>query len=369
MKIIHIASYFEFNSVYTSLFNELEKQNLKQEVLIASKSQIEYEPKINHFKLVFANCLNVFTKLIFAFRILSMWIVFKKYFESNRFDIIHAHTLYADGVFGLLMAQACKKKLVITVRGSDVNIFFKYRWHYKFLIRRLLKKCKERGELRLIFLSKPQKNRFLDYFGIDFSTVAEVIPNGIDSYFCENVKQRRITPLGLSILRPIFVGKMNRNKNLENTIKALESFNEKNDHMVILTIVGVNEAEFKQVFPNWKPTIELTFCGKVCKERLLELYNNSHFLIVPSYYETFGLVYIEAISQCLPVIHSEGQGISGYFAQGEVGFECLPDSVTSIYLCCEDVLSTFPQGLAFQSNPSTQFSWKSSGVKHNEVYR
>jgi glycosyltransferase involved in cell wall biosynthesis len=36
-------------------------------------------------------------------------------------------------------------------------------------------------------------------------------------------------------------------------------------------------------------------------------------LVLPSYPETFGLVYIEALSAGLPVIHSRNSGIDGYF--------------------------------------------------------
>lgn len=41
---------------------------------------------------------------------------------------------------------------------------------------------------------------------------------------------------------------------------------------------------------------------------------------MPSFTESFGLVYAEAMSQGLPVIYSKGQGFDGQFAEGVVGY-------------------------------------------------
>ena len=43
-------------------------------------------------------------------------------------------------------------------------------------------------------------------------------------------------------------------------------------------------------------------------------------LLVPSSAETFGLVYLEAMSQGVPVLYTRGQGFDGQFADGEVGW-------------------------------------------------
>lgn len=52
---------------------------------------------------------------------------------------------------------------------------------------------------------------------------------------------------------------------------------------------------------------------------LLNLYRKSDIFIMLSKRETFGLVYIEAMSQGLPIIYSKGTGIDGYFEDEDVG--------------------------------------------------
>ena len=47
---------------------------------------------------------------------------------------------------------------------------------------------------------------------------------------------------------------------------------------------------------------------------------------MPSIFETFGLVYLEALSQNLPVVYTKGQGIDGMF-DNTVGIGVDPLSV------------------------------------------
>ena len=42
---------------------------------------------------------------------------------------------------------------------------------------------------------------------------------------------------------------------------------------------------------------------------------------MPSFNETFGLVYIEALSQNLPILYTKSEGIYKYFEEGHFGIE------------------------------------------------
>ncbi|HGK7332802.1 TPA: glycosyltransferase [Streptococcus suis] len=48
---------------------------------------------------------------------------------------------------------------------------------------------------------------------------------------------------------------------------------------------------------------------------------------MPSFHESFGLVYAEAMSQGMPVIYTRGQGFDGQFEEGVVGFsvDCIDE--------------------------------------------
>ena len=60
-----------------------------------------------------------------------------------------------------------------------------------------------------------------------------------------------------------------------------------------------------------------------------------------SFYETFGLVYAEAMSQGLPIIYTEGQGIDGFYEEGDVGFPVDPTNVEQARSCVGYVVDNY----------------------------
>lgn len=49
------------------------------------------------------------------------------------------------------------------------------------------------------------------------------------------------------------------------------------------------------------------------KDILKEYYNNAVIFTMPSSYETFGLVYVEAMLQGLPILYTHNEGIDGFY--------------------------------------------------------
>ena len=64
---------------------------------------------------------------------------------------------------------------------------------------------------------------------------------------------------------------------------------------------------------------------------------NSDVFAMVSHHETFGLVYIEALSQGLPVLFTQGQGIDGTFSE-LVGVAARPSSVAGIRRGLEQII-------------------------------
>jgi glycosyltransferase involved in cell wall biosynthesis len=63
---------------------------------------------------------------------------------------------------------------------------------------------------------------------------------------------------------------------------------------------------------------------------LIEIYSSQDISVMPSFYESFGLVYAEAMSQGLPVIYTKGQGFDGQFPEGYIGYHVDADSSQNI---------------------------------------
>lgn len=91
---------------------------------------------------------------------------------------------------------------------------------------------------------------------------------------------------------------------------------------------GAQEQKFKTLD---KGHYEITnYLGPIHdKNKLREILESYHIFAMISLKETFGLVYIEALSQVLPILYTRNQGIDGMF-KSNVGESVNPKSVDSI---------------------------------------
>jgi D-inositol-3-phosphate glycosyltransferase len=64
----------------------------------------------------------------------------------------------------------------------------------------------------------------------------------------------------------------------------------------------------------------VAFVGAVDHERLPLYYNAADVCVVPSHYESFGLVAVEAMASGVPVVASRVGGLTGTVKDGETGY-------------------------------------------------
>ena len=87
---------------------------------------------------------------------------------------------------------------------------------------------------------------------------------------------------------------------------------------------------------------------------------------MPSIHETFGLVYIEALSQNLPVVFTKGQGIDGLFDES-VGVGVNAFSVEEISEAIKKILKN-PKGYNNKQICFNDFNWDIIAGKYNNYY-
>src|SRR5690606_18816788 len=145
----------------------------------------------------------------------------------------------------------------------------------------------------------------------------KVVPNGIDDFWLNNMCQKKENDGKLSL---IYVGSFVSRKNVKLIQKSVIFLNQKLGVNVFLNVVGDGGSDKKEVvevcqqFPQY-----FKYHGAVRdKGHLLSLYRQCLFFIMPSINETFGLVYIEALSQGLPIIYTANDGIDGFYG-AEIG--------------------------------------------------
>jgi len=85
--------------------------------------------------------------------------------------------------------------------------------------------------------------------------------------------------------------------------------------------------------------------------------------VMASRAESFGLVYLEALSQGLPVVHSIGEGIDGYFKEKGVSFAADPDNPLDIARGIEHLSSFCLRRATACRDAAKNFSWEKVAEK------
>ena len=223
-------------------------------------------------------------------------------------DLIHAHFLYSDGALALKIKKKLNIKYIVAVRNTDINYFFKLRPDLYFLMLEILQEAE-----KVIFLNHGYKFRLLKLLSKknrdSFKKKFEVIPNGINDDW---LMPTQMVSEHSDKIKLIYVGDFTKNKNVPILIDAVSNLSSMGFD-VSLKLAGGGGNQHNAVINKLKKHSNLCeFLGRMNITDLKKLYRNSDILVVPSKYETFGMVYIEALSQGCQVIFKEGEAISGY---------------------------------------------------------
>ena len=163
-------------------------------------------------------------------------------------------------------------------------------------------------------------------------------------------------------IKIIQVGNIDKNKNIVTTIKVCKKLIRKG-YEIELKVIGrlyLNSKVLEENFIKYIP-----FCRK---EELLEYYRNSDIFLLPSKYETFGLVYAEALSQGLPIIYTRGQGFDGQIPDGEVGYSVTYNDVNEIVEKIERILMNYEYYSINTKKYLEKFNWEKISNSYIEIY-
>ena len=157
-------------------------------------------------------------------------------------------------------------------------------------------------------------------------TPIEVIPPGVDVSLFRPIdagKARR--ELGLSDKHTIlYVGRIEPLKGLDILIKAVSMLHDAANVSLIIVGGGLeDDAEMRRLkFLASQLDISdmVSFAGAVGQERLPAYYNAADVFVLPSWYESFGLVALEAMSCGTPVVVSRVGGLKTFVENGKTGY-------------------------------------------------
>lgn len=127
-----------------------------------------------------------------------------------------------------------------------------------------------------------------------------------------------------------FAGKFTKFKGIDILLKAAKIYENDLNHDVVTILAG--DGELKKEMEEFKNTLDLKnvfFVGNIKQEELVDIYNVSDVLAMPSRKEGFGLVAIEALACGTPVVATNDGGIKEFLTK-DVGALIDPDDFKSL---------------------------------------
>lgn len=172
----------------------------------------------------------------------------------------------------------------------------------------------------VIVCSHYMRGHVADVFGIDEERVA-VIPNGIDPSDLRPVDD--LPALRASLAAPqerlvLLVGRLVYEKGFQLALQALADVIEKLDGVrFVIAGSGTHEAELKDQARRLRLDAHGSFLGWIGDDALHSLYRVADLCVVPSLYEPFGLVALEAMASGCPCVVADTGGLREVVPAGE----------------------------------------------------
>jgi len=244
--------------------------------------------------------------------------------NGPRYDLIHSH-YWLSGLTGKRLQQwwgiphvmgfhtlgAVKNAIGIGEGEPDLRINAE---------KELVRDCH-----RIIASTMKGKKDLIDYYDASPETIS-VIPCGVNlDLFRPIGRETARCYLGLKEERIIlFVGRIIPLKGIDNLLKAMTYLERKEG--IKLVVIGGDEhcktevERLKDLSRSLKIQESVIFLGLVKQEILPFFYSAANLCVVPSYYESFGLVVLESLACGTPVVATRVGGAESVIRHGETGY-------------------------------------------------
>ena len=370
LKVLHIINDYS-QSIYKNLTNHLEPM-CAQEVFIFNRSYFTEYP--NFSMPTYSLLSNRLSYLFYRIAIpLKNNLIAKSIFElykKEKHDIIHSHTWFSGGGAGLLLKKRKNIKYIVTIRNSDIHSVWKYYpWYRKYGVQILLNASKiicptpviKKKLLKLIYSESVNR----------INKKIVIIPNGIDSFWLEDRVQPKI--ISKHPFQLLFVGEISFNKNIYRLLQLTKN----NPNIKTLKIVGGDKGKLlNMVYRKWiklyakLSSMPVEWLGEINNKNVLkDLYRSSDIFIMISKKETFGLTYIESLSQGTPIIYTREQGIDGLFNTQPVGFGVDEIDLYKIKNSMNKIKENYYELSGYSIVQSKKFNWTHISRIMNNIYK
>lgn len=216
---------------------------------------------------------------------------------EKRYDLVFS-LMWESNIINLIASLFSKKKRIISERINLIEYINRSFPNLKRYFALLLTKLFYRKTNLIITPSYGLKNQLINFFKIKVKNV-KVIPNPFD---LDGIRTFSREEIDIKFPYILFVGRLHKQKNIPLLLKAL-----KNLKVTDVRLLLIGEGQEKENLINFAN--ELSISERVIfmnfQENPYKYMNKAICLVLPSYYEAFPNVLVEAMASGCPVISTD----------------------------------------------------------------
>ncbi len=275
------------------------------------------------------------------------------------FDLIDAHYFYPDGVAATMIGKALGKPVVITARGTDINLIPEYPKPRQMIL------DAARDCAASITVCAALKDAIVGLGGT--AEKITVLRNGVDlELFKPQDRQAARATFGMNNTFAIAsVGHLIERKGHHLVIEALARLP---DAQLYIAGAGEEESRLRALADQLGVTQRLHLLGAIPQARLRTLYNAVDCLVLASSREGWANVLLEAMACGTPVVASKVWGTPEVVASPEAGVLMHERSAHGIVEAIHHLQQSLPEHAATRRY-AEQFSWGATTEGQLAIFR
>lgn len=289
-------------------------------------------------------------------------------------DVVHAHD-WMVGQAAVTLAQSTGAPLVVTVHATEAG---RHHGQLTTPLRRAIDSV-ERWLVhqadRVITCSPAMRTEVASGLALDPDRI-RVIPNGVaPEAWRVPVTARRAARLRLAAAGPVVVyaGRLEWEKGLQTVVAALPELRRRHpDLLLVVAGRGSYEAELRRLVRGARMARAVRWLGHVTDVNLAATFATADVAVVPSLYEPFGLVALEAAAAGVPRVVTDVGGLTDLVRPGRTGLTVAPGDVGATASAITTLLEDPSRGRRFAAaarrDLRTRFGWDTIAQATADVY-
>jgi len=266
--------------------------------------------------------------------------------EGYDFDAIDAHYFYPDGVAAAIIAKALKKPLVVTARGTDINLIPQHALPKKMI----LWAARQAGQVITVCEALRAEMIRLSVDGEKIHTLR----NGVDLHTF-SPKDRSAIRMEMNLTQPtlLSVGHLIERKGHRLVIEAMRQLP---DYQLLVVGNGEEKAALQTLVAKLNLNERVRFLGVLPHQQLTDVYNAADALVLASSREGWANVLLEAMACGTPVVATSIWGTPEVVRTPEAGVLVRQRTADSLVQGVNELFSNYPKRQDTRKY-AEQFSW------------